>query len=104
MTSWSMGNRNSVYVDLDLKDEFMTSAINAHNRYRRLHSCQPLFYANDLSDVAQRIAFYISTRKMDMRKKISKDRHENVVGENVAIKILTKGQDYSGILLYMLIR
>ncbi|CAC5402116.1 unnamed protein product [Mytilus coruscus] len=91
-----MGNKNSVYVDVNLKDEFLSDALNSHNRYRSIHNSPPLTHAEDLSELAHKIAFYISTRNKDLRGRLTKDRIENTPGENTAVKILTRDQDYSG--------
>lgn len=91
-----MGNKNSVYVDVNLKDEFLSDALNTHNKYRLIHNCQPLTHAEDLSELAHKIAFYNSTRNKDLRGRLTKDRIENALGENTAVKILTRDQDYSG--------
>ncbi|XP_063419821.1 Golgi-associated plant pathogenesis-related protein 1-like isoform X2 [Mytilus trossulus] len=90
-----MGNKNSVYVDVNLKDGFLSDALNTHNKYRLIHNCQPLTHAEDLSELAHKIAFYISTRNKDLRGRLTKDRIENALGENTTVKILTRDQDYS---------
>lgn len=93
--SWTMGNKNSIY-NIDLKDSFLSDAINAHNKHRADHKCPPLQHADDLSELANKIAYYTSTRNKDLKDRLSKDRIENTHGENTALKILTTNQDYSG--------
>jgi uncharacterized protein YkwD len=56
-----MGNKNSIY-NIDLKDSFLYDAINTHNKHRADHNCPPLQHADDLSELAHKIAYYISTR------------------------------------------
>ena len=90
-----MGNKNSIY-NIDLKDSFLYDAINTHNKHRADHNCPPLQHDDDLSELAHKIAYYISTRNTDLKSRLSKDRIENTHGENTALKILTTNQDYSG--------
>jgi len=90
-----MGNKNSIY-NIDLKDSFLSDAINTHNKHRANHNCPPLQHADDLSELAHTIEYYISTKNKDLKNRLSKDRIENTHGENNALKILTTNQHYSG--------
>ena len=87
-----MGNKNSIY-NIDLKDSFLYDAINTHNKHRADHNCPPLQHADDLRELAHKIAYYISTRNTDLKSRLSKDRIENTHGENTALKILTTNQN-----------
>jgi len=61
-------NKNSIY-NIDLNDSFLSDAINTHNKHRADHKCPPLQHADDLSELAHKIAYYISTRNKNLKNR-----------------------------------
>lgn len=75
--------------------KFIDDAVTAHNEYRQRHQVAPLKHNQDLSAFAQKWADHLASSGA-FQHNPNRDFKGNVLGENIAMKWSSGGEDYNG--------